>query len=238
MGGFYILSEIERKSFNHFIEAIEKQQVNFCLLPTVFFHTLTQASLHELEKLKSLNYIFVGGETLLPETVRKWQEKVGLKIPIVNAYGPTESTVCVATYPIINKVNETQATIPIGKQLSHTEIYILNEQHQICPPYVPGEIYIGGSSLAQQYVNQPDKTKEAFITVDLPTSSEARLYKSGDQGRITQDGQVEFLGRIDKQVKIRGYRIELEEIEEQMLQHPSIQHSSVIVYQNKMANSN
>ncbi|MFC9541874.1 amino acid adenylation domain-containing protein [Lysinibacillus sp. NPDC056959] len=232
-GRLYILSEIERKSFNHFIEAIEKQQVNFCLLPTVFFHTLTQASLHELEKLKSLNYIFVGGETLLPETVRKWQEKVDLKIPIVNAYGPTESTVCVATYPIINKVNEKQANIPIGKQLSHTEIYILNEQHQICPPYVPGEIYIGGNSLAKQYVNQPDKTKEAFVTVNLPTSSNARLYKSGDQGRITQDGQVEFLGRIDKQVKIRGYRIELEEIEEQMLQHPSIQHASVIVYQNK-----
>ncbi|TQR30873.1 amino acid adenylation domain-containing protein [Lysinibacillus sphaericus] len=232
-GRLYILSEIERKSFNHFIEAIEKQQVNFCLLPTVFFHTLTQASLHELEKLKSLNYIFVGGETLLPETVRKWQEKVDLKIPIVNAYGPTESTVCVATYPIINKVNETQVNIPIGKQLSHTEIYILNEQHQICPPYVPGEIYIGGNSLAQKYVNQPDKTKESFITVNLPTSSKARLYKSGDQGLITQDGQVEFLGRIDKQVKIRGYRIELEEIEEQMLRHPSIQHSSVIVYQNK-----
>jgi len=230
-GRLYILSEIERKSSNHFIEAIEKQQVNFCLLPTVFFHNLTQASLHELEKLKSLNYIFVGGETLLPETVRKWQEKVALKIPIVNAYGPTESTVCVATYPIINKVNETQANIPIGKQLSHTEIYILNEQHQICPPYVPGEIYIGGNSLAQQYVNQPDKTKDAFVTVNLPTSSNVRLYKSGDQGRITQDGQVEFLGRIDKQVKIRGYRIELEEIEEQMLHHPSIQHASVIVYQ-------
>ncbi|MGN4128170.1 amino acid adenylation domain-containing protein [Lysinibacillus sphaericus] len=235
-GRLYILSEIERKSFNHFIEAIHKQQVNFCLLPTVFFHTLTQASLHDLEKLQSLNYIFVGGETLLPETVRKWQEKVDLKIPIVNAYGPTESTVCVATYPIINKVDETQANIPIGKQLSHTEIYILNEQHQICPPYVPGEIYIGGSSLAQQYVNQPDKTKEAFVTVNLPTSSKARLYKSGDQGRITQDGQVEFLGRIDNQVKIRGYRIELEEIEEQMLQHPSIQHASVIVYQNKNGN--
>ncbi|AMO33324.1 non-ribosomal peptide synthetase [Lysinibacillus sphaericus] len=232
-GRLHILSEIERKSCKHFIEAIEKQQVNFCLLPTVFFHTLSQAPIYELDRLNSLNYVFVGGESLLPETVRKWQEKVGLKIPIVNAYGPTESTVCVATYPIINKVNETQANIPIGKPLSHTEIYILNEQNQICPPYVPGEIYIGGDGLAQQYVNQPVKTKEAFVTVNLPTSSNARLYKSGDQGRITQDGQVEFLGRKDKQVKIRGYRIELEEIEEQMLQHPSIEHATVIVYQNK-----
>ncbi|SDW66822.1 amino acid adenylation domain-containing protein/thioester reductase domain-containing protein [Marininema mesophilum] len=232
-GRLYVLSEMERKSSSYFMEAIQKQQVNFCLLPTAFFHILTQASVDELKKLKSLNYIFVGGETLLPETVRKWQDKVGLLIPVVNAYGPTESTVCVATYPIIDKINATQTNIPIGRSLSHTQIYILNEQQQICPPYVPGEIYIGGSSLAQQYINQPDKTKEAFVTVQSPNSSMERVYKSGDQGRITQDGQIEFLGRIDKQVKIRGYRIELEEIEEQLLQHPAIQHASVIVHQNK-----
>lgn len=232
-GKLYILSETERKSTNDFIQMIQKQKVNFCLLPALFFRNLTQMSSEELEKLKTLNYIFVGGETLLPETVRKWQEKIGLETPVVNAYGPTEATVCVSTNPIINKITAQQTNISIGKPFPHTEIYILNQQQQLCPPNVPGEICIGGASLAQQYINQQDKTKAAFVTVDLPNFPKVRLYKSGDQGRITQDGQVEFLGRIDKQVKIRGYRIELEEIEEQLLQHPAIQHASVIVYQSK-----
>ncbi|MDZ3952380.1 amino acid adenylation domain-containing protein [Bacillus thuringiensis] len=232
-GRLHILSELERKSYSHFIKVIQEQQVNFCLLPTVFFHNLAQLPLEELQKLKSLHYIFVGGDTLLPETVRNWQEKMDLETPIVNAYGPTEATVCVATYPIMHKVDVLQGSIPIGKPLSHTEMYILNEQYQLCPPYVPGEIYIGGSSLAKGYMNQPDKTQTSFVTIDVPNAPKVRLYKSGDQGRITQDGQIEFLGRIDKQVKMNGYRIELEEIEEKLLQYPDVQHASVIAHQKK-----
>ncbi|MFJ8119904.1 non-ribosomal peptide synthetase [Bacillus mycoides] len=232
-GRLHLLSDIERKSVDHFIAVIHEQKIQYCLLPTVFFHTLTQASVQQLEQLASLQYVFVGGETLLPEMVRNWQAKVGLDISVVNAYGPTEITVCATTYPVTQPLHAKQTHIPIGKPLSHTNIYILNEKGKLCPPYVPGEIYIGGNSLATKYINQPEKTKETFVQIHIPNASETKVYKSGDQGRLTYDGQVEFLGRIDKQVKIRGYRIELEEIEERLLQYPSIQQVVVTVYKNE-----
>ncbi|QWH64186.1 amino acid adenylation domain-containing protein (plasmid) [Bacillus mycoides] len=232
-GKLHLLSDIERKSIDHFIAVIHEQKIQFCLLPTVFFHTLTQASAQQLKQLTTLQYVFVGGETLLPEMVRNWQAKVGLDIPIVNAYGPTEITVCATTYPVTQPLHAKQTHIPIGKPLSHTNIYVLNENGKLCPPYVPGEIYIGGNSLATKYINQPEKTKETFVQIYIPNASERKVYKSGDQGRLTYDGQIEFLGRIDKQVKIRGYRIELEEIEERLLQHPSIQQVVVMVCQNE-----
>ncbi|PFA86222.1 non-ribosomal peptide synthetase [Bacillus cereus] len=232
-GRLHLLSDIERKSIDHFIAVIHEQKIQYCLLPTVFFHTLTQASARQLKQLTTLQYVFVGGETLLPEMVRNWQAKVGLDIPVVNAYGPTEITVCATTYPVTKPLHAKQTHIPIGKPLSHTNIYILNENGKLCPPYVPGEIYIGGNSLATKYINQPEKTKETFVQIHIPNASDTKVYKSGDQGRLTYEGQIEFLGRIDKQVKIRGYRIELEEIEEQLLQHPSIQQVVVTACQNE-----
>ncbi|MCU5404236.1 amino acid adenylation domain-containing protein [Bacillus cereus] len=232
-GRLHLLSDIERKSIDHFIGAIHEQKIQYCLLPTVFFHALTQASAQQLKQLTTLQYVFVGGETLLPETVRNWQAKVGLDIPVVNAYGPTEITVCATTYPITQPLQAKQTHIPIGKPLSHTNIYVLNENGKLCPPYVPGEIYIGGNNLATKYINQPEKTKEKFVQIHIPNVSETKVYKSGDQGNLTYDGQIEFLGRIDKQVKIRGYRIELEEIEERLLQYPSIQQVVVVAYQNE-----
>ncbi|MGQ0422001.1 AMP-binding protein, partial [Bacillus sp. HC-Mk] len=100
-GRLHLVAEIEKKSVDHFIAVIQKQSVQYCLVPTVFFHTLTQAPSQQLKQLLSLRYIFVGGETLLPAMVRNWQSKVGLHIPVVNAYGPTEITVCATTYPVV-----------------------------------------------------------------------------------------------------------------------------------------
>ncbi|HDW3057338.1 TPA: amino acid adenylation domain-containing protein [Bacillus cereus] len=232
-GRLHLVAEIERKSIDHFLAVIQEQHVQYCLIPTVFFHTVTQASSQQLKQLLSLRYMFVGGETLLPAMVRNWQTKVGLHIPVVNAYGPTEITVCATTYPVIQPLQEKQTYIPIGKPLPHIKIYVLNEQGKLCPPYVPGEIYIGGSSLATAYINQPEKTKEAFLQQKISNMPEMKVYKSGDQGRITYDGHIEFLGRQDKQIKIRGYRIELEEIEERLLQHSFIQQAVVMVYRNE-----
>ncbi|HEQ3529535.1 TPA: AMP-binding protein, partial [Bacillus cereus] len=208
-GRLHLVAEIERKSIDHFLAVIQAQNVQYCLVPTVFFHTLTQATSQQLKQLLSLRYIFVGGETLLPAMVRNWQAKVGLNIPVVNAYGPTEITVCATTYPVTQLLHKEQTYIPIGKPLPHIKMYVLNEQGKLCPPYVPGEINIGGSSLAAAYINQPEKTKETFLQRQIPNTPEMKVYKSGDQGRITYDGHIEFLGRQDKQIKIRGYRIEL-----------------------------
>ena len=127
-------------------------------------------------------------------------------------------------------------TIPIGKPISNTQIYILDKYGSLLPPGVTGELYVGGDGLAQGYLNLPELTQEKFIpnpfTKDnnkTETAAEARLYRTGDLARWLPDGNIEFVGRIDHQVKIRGFRIELGEIEAVISQHPAVQEAVVLV---------
>src|SRR5690606_25888626 len=114
-----------------------------------------------------------------------------------------------ATFFDINKVHK--STVPIGKPLSNTQIYILGESLELLPVGVVGELCIGGAGLARGYLNQPELTREKFV--ENPYRDGDRMYRTGDLARWLPDGNIEFIGRKDHQVKIRGYRIELEEIE-------------------------
>nr|MDZ8284339.1 amino acid adenylation domain-containing protein [Nostoc sp. ChiSLP01] len=120
------------------------------------------------------------------------------------------------------------STVPIGRPLANTQIYILDSQKQPTPINVPGEVYIGGAGLARGYLNRPELTQEKFIPNPFNDDSQARLYKTGDLARYLSDGNIEFLGRIDQQVKIRGFRIEPEEIEAVLSSYPHIEQAVVI----------
>lgn len=145
-------------------------------------------------------------------------------INIVNAYGPTENTVCAtfASTPIQND------RISIGRPIANTQIYILDPNHNLVPVGVTGEIGIGGTGLARGYLNRPDLTAEKFIPHPFSTEENARIYRTGDLGRWLPDGNIEFLGRLDDQVKIRGYRIEPGEIENALLQTGQVQQAVVL----------
>ncbi|MGZ5135156.1 MAG: amino acid adenylation domain-containing protein, partial [Flavitalea sp.] len=158
--------------------------------------------------------LVVGGEALHLSHFDYLIEQ-GVDVEIINEYGPTEATVGCSTYSFHTSedVEKIKNGISIGKPIDNTQLYILNDQHALSPVGVPGEIYIGGAGLARGYLNRPELTAEKFISNPYSKEAGSRLYKTGDLGRWLNDGNIEYLGRIDDQVKISGYRIELGEIE-------------------------
>ena len=146
----------------------------------------------------------VGGDALTEALSHRWSENRCL----INAYGPTESTVCATFYVCDPSLD---GPPPIGRPIANTRIYIVDKHEQPVPVGVVGELYIGGADVARGYLNRPDLTAERFI--DSPFVDGDRLYKTGDLARYRADGTIEFVGRNDFQVKIRGFRIELGEIE-------------------------
>ena len=177
---------------------------------------------------KSLQYVFAGGEALEKETISNFETL--FDIPLYNLYGPTEVTI----NSIYTKAKKHKNHSLIGKPISNTSIYILDEGRKPVPIGAVGEIYIGGAGLARGYLNRPELTAERFIEnpfvsdEDKRRGENLRLYRTGDLGRYLADGNVEYMGRIDDQVKIRGYRIELGEIESTLNSCGEV-HSSVVV---------
>ncbi|BDI19721.1 hypothetical protein ANSO36C_55230 [Nostoc cf. commune SO-36] len=164
----------------------------------------------------------MGGEASTWQLVNQLQELAG-ECQMFNHYGPTETTVGVLTYPITQPTQQLPSTVPLGQPLANTQVYVLDEQLQLVPIGVPGELYIGGAGLARGYLNQPELTVARFIQNPFVSDSQARLYKTGDKVSYLNDGNLQFLGRVDRQVKIRGFRIELEEIETTLKQHSGVQ---------------
>jgi amino acid adenylation domain-containing protein len=169
----------------------------------------------------ALRTLVVAGDVCPPAVVQRWFDKV----QFVNAYGPTESTVC-ATAQICAEPYRT--TVPIGAPIPNMRIYILDAHGEPVPVGVEGEIYIGGAGIARGYLNRPELTAERFLRDRFSTQANARMYKTGDLGRWLPDGTVEYLGRNDFQVKIRGFRIELGEIEAKLNACSGIREAVVI----------
>src|ERR687886_738282 len=151
-----------------------------------------------------------------------------LPFKLVNNYGPTENTV-VTTSGGVSSTKQSDRTPTIGRPIANTQVYLLDKNLQPVPVGIPGEIYVGGASLARGYLNHPDLTALSFIPNPCSNTQSRRLYKTGDLARYLPDGNIEFLGRLDDQVKIRGFRIELGEIESVLGQHPAMQETLVVV---------
>ncbi|WP_414585420.1 amino acid adenylation domain-containing protein [Scytonema sp. PCC 10023] len=151
---------------------------------------------------------------------------------VINNYGPTENTV-VTTSGQVFVSNQAQITPAIGRPIANTQLYILDKHLHPVPIGVLGELYIAGDGLARGYLNSADLTAKKFIPNPFSNQPKARLYKTGDLVRYRQDGNIEFLSRLDEQVKIRGYRIELGEIEAVLSQHPAVLQTVVMTRENE-----
>ncbi|MEH2059372.1 MAG: amino acid adenylation domain-containing protein [Nostoc sp.] len=189
-----------------------------------FKATIMQATPATWRLLLDSNYqfsdlkILCGGEALPWDLVN---ELLARSASFWNLYGPTETTI----WSSVCQLESSESLISIGRPISNTQIYILDQNLQPVPVGVPGELHIGGAGLARGYLNRPELTQEKFIPNPFNNS---KLYKTGDLARYLPDGNIEYLGRIDNQVKIRGFRIELGEIEAALSQHPHVQASYVI----------
>jgi amino acid adenylation domain-containing protein len=174
--------------------------------------------------------LVVGGEACTWHLVEKVQAlKPGCKV--INHYGPTETTVGVTTHQVeaTDRTNNHSSSVPIGRPLSNSQLYILDSHKNLVPIGVAGEAYIGGRGLARGYAGAPELTADKFVPHPYSEEPGARLYKTGDRARFQPNGSIEFLGRIDHQVKIRGFRIESGEIESVLDRHPAVEDAVVIV---------
>ncbi|MCK4258406.1 MAG: amino acid adenylation domain-containing protein [Halanaerobiales bacterium] len=208
-------------------EFIQNSGVTLFFITTALFHILVD---NNLECFRSVRKVLVGGEVLSIQHAKKALEYLG-KDKLINGYGPTESTVFATYYPI-NEISEEDDTVPIGKPLANTQVYIIDESNHLQPIGGVGELCISGDGLARGYLNQSDLTKNKFV--DNPFVPGSKMYRSGDLARWNADGQIEFVGRVDHQVKIRGYRIELSAIEAKLKKHHSINDALVIAREDQL----
>ncbi|WP_426451209.1 amino acid adenylation domain-containing protein [Paenibacillus sp. S-38] len=224
----YLLSPEERISAEAFAEAVERTGTTMvAILPTVFFNQLAAHLSEEgFRKLSRVRTIMVGGEALYGEQVRAFQHKFGTGIDVVNLYGPTETTVVATSYTVKGWISESMANVPIGRPLPNYRIFLVNEEEQLCPVGVPGEMYIASVGLAQGYLNQPEKTAEAFRSSTVAGGE--RVYRTGDIAKLLADGSIEYVSRRDSQIKIRGQRIEIGEIEDSFAQIPNVKDAVVV----------
>ncbi len=173
--------------------------------------------------------LILGGEATgwdLIETV----EQLNPSCRIINHYGPTETTVGVLTCDVQSQPDAIRKSgVPLGRPLANAHAYILDRELQPVPIRTPGELYIGGNSLARGYLARPDLTAERFIPHPFSQIPGARLYRTGDNARYLPEGNIEYLGRSDHQVKLRGFRVELGEIESVLAQHPLVREATVVV---------
>lgn len=176
-----------------------------------------------------LRLVIFAGEALELNSLKSWYERFGDEGPqLVNMYGITETTVH-STYRPLRQADVVQARgSMVGRRIPDLEIYLLDERQEPVPIGVPGELYVGGAGVARGYLNRPELTAERFVAHPFSTTGGERLYRSGDLARYLEDGDIEYLGRIDHQVKIRGYRIETGEIESVLASYPGVRKAVVI----------
>lgn len=223
VGGTVVLRSDEAiSSFPHFLQFIEQEKISVLNLPTTFWQELVE-HLANGPLPGCVRLVVIGGERASAKAYQKWRQRVPGSVTLVNSYGPTESTITSTCYV----AEPGTADLPIGKPIANTCALVLDEKLAKVASGVPGELYLGGAGLARGYRGLPELTAERFIPNPFPSASSARLYRTGDLVCWREDGNLEFIGRIDDQIKIRGFRIEPGEIESALLGAPQLKEAAV-----------
>jgi surfactin family lipopeptide synthetase A len=223
-GGTLVIPPAEfRWETEHLTRLIVENQITHTLtIPSLYGEILDGAG---ADRLVSLRSVIVAGEAC-PRQLVNLHYEVLPHASLFNEYGPTEATVWSTVFEC--EPGGGESSIPIGRPIANTRVYLLDRHMQPVPAGVPGELYIGGEGVAGGYVNQTILTEKCFVHDCFSSNPESRLYRTGDLARHLPGGDLEFLGRRDLQVKIRGLRVELDEIETVVNQHPAIRDVAVV----------
>ena len=202
-----------------------------CIAEHGVTHTLCLPSVYRLllehvdvTDLRSLKTVIAAGEPLPTDLVPRHRETLQ-EVGLFNEYGPTEATVWCSVFDTGQYNGE--PTVPIGRPITGTRIYLLDREGRPVPVGVPGEIHVAGEGLTGGYLNRPEATARRFVEREIG-GERTRLYRTGDVGRYGPDGNIEFLGRLDGQIKIRGFRVEPREIEAALERHEMIREAVVV----------
>jgi aspartate racemase len=215
-GGRLVLAPPGLPSLAELGATIADHGVTTLWLTAGLFHGMVDS---HVSALRGVRQLLVGGDVL---SVAHVQRAVAA-LPttrLINGYGPTENTTFTTCYPVLDP-GALGATVPIGRPIANTTVYVLDRHGHPTPIGVPGELFAGGHGVARGYLHQPDLTAERFVPDPFGPDPDGLLYRTGDLVRWRPDGVVELLGRLDEQVKIRGFRIEPGEIEAALARHPA-----------------
>lgn len=212
-------------SLSELAEVIVDRRVNLLFLTTGLFHQIAE---YEPECLGAVRTLLTGGDVLLPHHVRAVLERwPGLRV--VNGYGPTENCTFTCCHVVADRAETGGSTIPIGRPIARTTVYLVDAYGHLVPPGIVGELWAAGDGLAEGYLGRPDLTAERFVTPTTGPLRGIRMYRTGDLVFQRPDGLFDFVGRRDLQVKINGFRIELPEVEAAVLTHPDVREVCVTV---------
>ncbi|MGA9994162.1 MAG: amino acid adenylation domain-containing protein [Pyrinomonadaceae bacterium] len=202
---------------------VRNQHVTMLWLTAGLFHLMVD---HRLDDLKNVRHLLAGGDVLSVRHVERFVREAD-RCRLTNGYGPTENT----TFTCCHRVGQEEhdGSVPIGRPISNTQVYILDERLEPVGIGMVGELYTGGDGLARGYLNRAEMTAEKFTPNPFSREAGARLYRTGDLARYRADGAIEFIGRRDQQVKLRGYRIELGEVEAALGKHAAVRECLALV---------
>ena len=211
-------------------EFIVENRINITFITTALFNKIIDTN---PSVIACFDKIYFGGQDASLKHIKTALRYRKNDDSIVHVYGPTENTTF-STYYVVHQIQDNWISIPIGKPISNSQAYILDDTLNPVPVGIVGELYVGGDGIARSYLNRKNLTKEKFI--DSPFIKGKKIYKTGDMAKWLPDGHIDFLGRIDEQVKIRGFRIESGEIENILLKHTSICQAFVVHRENNNGN--
>jgi len=223
-GGKLVVMPQQASSLEEIVKAICEEGVTTAWFTAGLFHLFVDERLEDLRPLKQL---LAGGDTLSAKHVRRVLDAFP-EMTVINGYGPTEGTTFTCCHPM-RMGDVVPDSVPIGKPISNTRVYILSDDLKPVKAGEVGELFAGGDGVARGYLNAPEITAEKFLRDPFVDAPDARMYRIGDFARWREDGSVEFLGRKDGQIKILGHRIELGEIENALAQHDAVKQACVTV---------
>ena len=203
---------------------LRSERITTLFITTPLFHEIAA---RDPESFGSLRDLLFGGDIVDPGLVRDVVRSASPPARLLHVYGPTETTTF-ATWYLVNDVPDGATTVPIGRPIANTEAYILGPDQRPVPIGVAGELFIGGDGVSRGYLGRPDVTAASFVAHPFAADSAARLYRTGDVARWRPDGNIEFLGRIDRQVKVRGFRVEPGEVEVTLAQCDGVRQVAVV----------